>query len=39
MQVLRDRYKDDPNWVPPLWSVQKELVGFKKHPFYDKNPS
>ncbi len=39
MQVLKDRYKDDPNWVPPLWSVQKELVGFKKHPFYDKNPS
>lgn len=28
-------YENDPNWVPPLWSVRKELVGFKHHPFYD----
>jgi hypothetical protein len=28
-------YRDDPNWVPPLWLIRKELVGFKHHPFYD----
>lgn len=27
-------YRDDPMWVPPLWRVQEELVGFRKHPFY-----
>jgi hypothetical protein len=27
-------YRDDPNWVPPLRANQKELVGFKPHPFY-----
>ncbi|MHC4404048.1 MAG: GNAT family N-acetyltransferase [Planctomycetota bacterium] len=30
-------YRDDPNWVPPLRSDQKEMVGFRKHPFYRKN--
>jgi GNAT superfamily N-acetyltransferase len=25
----------DPNWVPPLRMNQKELVGYKHHPFYD----
>ncbi|MEM9644494.1 MAG: N-acetyltransferase [Planctomycetota bacterium] len=28
-------YRDDACWVPPLWSVRKENLGFKKHPFYD----
>ncbi len=28
-------YKDDPNWIPPLLQNIKELVGFRKHPFYD----
>ncbi len=28
-------YRDDPHWVPPLWLIRKELVGFKHHPFYD----
>ncbi|MAP08346.1 MAG: N-acetyltransferase [Rhodopirellula sp.] len=28
-------YRDDPNWVPPLWSERVKLVGFKHHPFYD----
>jgi GNAT superfamily N-acetyltransferase len=28
-------YKDDPNWTPPLRMNQKELVNYKKHPFYD----
>lgn len=25
----------DPNWMPPLRKNQAELVGFKKHPFYE----
>ncbi len=28
-------YRDDPNWVCPLRRTQKELVGFRPHPFYD----
>lgn len=36
-QIARDIYRDDPNWVPPLWRVQEELVGFRKHPFYETN--
>ena len=28
-------YEGDPNWVPPLRLNQKELVNYKKHPFYD----
>lgn len=27
-------YRDDPNWIPPLRSNIKELVGFKPHPFH-----
>lgn len=30
-----DLYADDPNWIPPIRLVQKELLNFKKHPFYD----
>ena len=30
-------YKDNPHWIPPLRMNQKELVGFKHHPFYDNN--
>ena len=30
-------YKDNPHWIPPLRINQKELVGFKPHPFYDNN--
>lgn len=30
-------YKGDPNWVPPLRMSQKELVGYSRHPFYEKN--
>jgi len=26
----------DPNWIPPLRKNQKELVGFKRHPFYER---
>ncbi|MGB7328565.1 MAG: N-acetyltransferase [Rubripirellula sp.] len=35
LQLERDLYRDDPNWVPPLWHEQKKLLGFAKHPFYD----
>lgn len=27
--------RGDPNWIPPLRTNQKEMVGFKHHPFYD----
>ena len=30
-------YRDDPNWVPPLRGNLKELVGYTRHPFYEKN--
>ncbi|MCE9544900.1 MAG: N-acetyltransferase [Planctomycetia bacterium] len=30
-------YKGNPNWIPPLRTNQKELLGFKKHPFYIRN--
>ncbi len=36
-QIQREIYKHDPNWVPPIWQVQDELVGFRKHPFYERN--
>jgi hypothetical protein len=26
-------YRDHPNWVPPLRQMQKELVGYARHPF------
>lgn len=35
-QFLRlpwDLHRNDPNWVPPLRVSQKELVGYKRHPF------
>ncbi|QDU26081.1 hypothetical protein ETAA8_11550 [Anatilimnocola aggregata] len=28
-------YKDDPHWVPPLKANHLELLGYRKHPFYD----
>jgi hypothetical protein len=34
LELERRLYRDDPNWVPPLWSERKKLVGFKPHPFY-----
>jgi len=30
-------YRDDPLWVPPLRSEQKQLCGFGRHPFFRKN--
>lgn len=28
-------YREDPHWIPPLLANQKELLGYKHHPFYD----
>ena len=28
-------YRDDPNWVPPLLAHERELLNYKRHPFYD----
>ncbi len=30
-------YQGDPNWIPPLRQNQRELVGYARHPFYEKN--
>ena len=27
-------YRDDPNWIPPLRTMQRELLNYKPHPFY-----
>lgn len=35
LKLERAIYRDDPNWIPPLWMVRREMVGFKHHPFYD----
>ncbi len=37
MNLIWRLYKGDPNWVPPLRHDQKELAGFYKHPFYERN--
>jgi len=30
-----EHYKGDPNWVPPLVHNIKELLNYRKHPFYE----
>ena len=30
-------YRDDPYWIPPLRRNQQELVGYRPHPFYERN--
>ncbi len=35
LQLELQLYRDHPHWVPPLWQVRREMVGFKSHPFYD----
>ncbi|MDA8744691.1 N-acetyltransferase, partial [Rubripirellula amarantea] len=37
LQLERTLYRDDPNWVPPIWDERKRLCGFKHHPFYIDN--
>ncbi len=29
-------YRDYPAWVPPLRQNQKELLGYRRHPFYER---
>ncbi len=35
LNLEREIYRDDSMWVPPLWMIRKESVGFKPHPFYE----
>ena len=35
LELPWELYRGDQNWVPPLRTNQAELVGYKKHPFYD----
>lgn len=35
VQFAFDLYRNDPNWMPPLIGNQKELLGYKRHAFYD----
>lgn len=37
LELPWELYRGDPNWIPPLRMDQKELVNYKKHPFYEKN--
>jgi GNAT superfamily N-acetyltransferase len=32
-------YADDPCWMPPLIMSQEELLGFRRHPFYERSRS
>ena len=32
-------YQDDPFWIPPLRRNQEELVGYRRHPFYEQAES
>lgn len=35
LDLERTIYRDAPHWIPPIWQVRREMVGFKRHPFYD----
>ena len=35
LNLEREIYRENAHWVPPLWLVRRELVGFRPHPFYD----
>lgn len=37
IDLLWDLYRDDPHWMPPLIMAQEELLGFRKHPFHERN--
>lgn len=37
IEFLWTLYRHDPNWIPPLRANQEELVGFRRHPFYERN--
>lgn len=35
LNLERELYANDPNWVTPLWGERKQLCGFGNHPFYN----
>ncbi len=35
MDFIWKLHKNDPNWIPPIRMNQEELVGFRRHPFYE----
>ncbi|TWU41329.1 hypothetical protein Q31b_27680 [Novipirellula aureliae] len=35
LYLERDVNKGNANWIPPLWSERRKIVGFKPHPFYE----
>ncbi len=35
IQLPKRLYQNDPLWVPPIWSLQEALVGYRKHPFWE----
>ena len=35
LQLPWKMHSSDPNWIPPIRHNQKELVNYRKHPFYD----
>lgn len=37
VQFAWDHYRGDPNWIPPLRDNHRQLLGYKYHPFYDRN--
>jgi len=37
LQLPWTLYRGDSNWIPPLRANQKELVGYARHPFYERN--
>ncbi|MFN6137958.1 MAG: N-acetyltransferase [Planctomycetota bacterium] len=37
MELIWRLYKGDRYWIPPIRMNQEELVGFRKHPFYENN--
>ncbi len=34
IQLPWQLYRDNPNWMPPLIQNQRELLGYRRHPFY-----
>ncbi len=37
LQLPWQLHRDNPNWMPPLRTNRKELVGYRKHPFCEEN--
>jgi GNAT superfamily N-acetyltransferase len=39
LYLTKRLYRSDPHWIPPIWRSQAELVGFRKHPFWEFSSS